>query len=128
MLAAIESRLEELFETIESLPPEKVEAAEKVLYQSKSRINSLIPPQNALLQAKEKERRMRLREEKMEEQRLAQEERLKRALERAQADPKKRVTINMHYTKPLQSDLEGYYDTDPLISHFLIYSLRVTMF
>ena len=30
MLAAIESRLEELFETIESLPPEKVEAAEKV--------------------------------------------------------------------------------------------------
>ena len=34
---------------------------------------------------------MRLREEKMEEQRVAQEERLKRALERAQADPKKRV-------------------------------------
>ena len=30
MLAAIESRLEELFETIESLSPEKVEAAEKV--------------------------------------------------------------------------------------------------
>lgn len=30
MLAAIESRLEELFETIESLPPEKVETAEKV--------------------------------------------------------------------------------------------------
>ena len=30
MLSAIESRLEELFETIESLPPEKVEAAEKV--------------------------------------------------------------------------------------------------
>lgn len=30
MLAAIESRLEELFETIESLPPEKVEVAEKV--------------------------------------------------------------------------------------------------
>ena len=44
-----------------------------------------------VLQAKEKERRMRLREEKMEEQRVAQEERLKRALERAQADPKKRV-------------------------------------
>ena len=35
---------------------------------------------------------MRLREEKMEEQRVAQEERLKRALERAQADPKKRVS------------------------------------
>lgn len=46
-----------------------------------------------VLQAKEKERRMRLREEKMEEQRVAQEERLKRALERAQADPKKRVRL-----------------------------------
>ena len=30
MLAAIESQLEELFETMESLPPERVEAAEKV--------------------------------------------------------------------------------------------------
>ena len=89
-------------------------------------LTALSPP-NALLQAKEKERRMRLREEKMEEQRLAQEERLKRALERAQADPKKRVTINMHYTKPLKSDLEGYYDTDPSISHFLVYSLRVAI-
>ena len=44
------------------------------------------------VQAKEKERRMRLREEKMEEQRAAQEERLRRAQERAQADPKKRVS------------------------------------
>ena len=43
-------------------------------------------------QAKEKERRLRLREEKLEEQRLHQEERLRRALERAQADPKKRVS------------------------------------
>ena len=30
MLTAIESRLEELFDTVESLPPDKVEAAEKV--------------------------------------------------------------------------------------------------
>ena len=30
MLTNIENRLEELFEEIESLPPEKVEAAEKV--------------------------------------------------------------------------------------------------
>ncbi len=30
MLAAIEGRLEELFETIESLPTDRVEAAEKV--------------------------------------------------------------------------------------------------
>ena len=39
---------------------------------------------------------MRVREEKMEEQRVAQEERLKRALERAQADPKKRVRISTY--------------------------------
>lgn len=43
-------------------------------------------------QSKEKERRIRQREEKLEEQRQAQEERLRRALERAQADPKKRVS------------------------------------
>ena len=42
-------------------------------------------------QAKEKERRLRLREEKLEAQRLHQEERVKRALERARADPKKKV-------------------------------------
>ena len=45
----------------------------------------------SLLQAKEKDRRMRLREEKMEQQRLHQEDRVRRALERAQAEPKKKV-------------------------------------
>ena len=39
---------------------------------------------------------MRMREEKLEEQRLHQEERLRKALERAQADPKKRVSIAGH--------------------------------
>ena len=34
---------------------------------------------------------MRLREEKMEQQRLHQEDRVRRALERAQAEPKKKV-------------------------------------
>lgn len=47
-----------------------------------------------LLQAKEKERRMRLREEKMEQQRLHQEDRVRRALERAQAEPKKKVSTS----------------------------------
>lgn len=42
-------------------------------------------------QAKEKERRLRVREEKMEQQRLHQEDRVRRALERAQAEPKKKV-------------------------------------
>lgn len=70
MLTNIENRLEELFEQIETMPQDKVEAAEK---------------------AKEKERRLKLREEKMEEQRLRQEERVKKALERAKAEPKKQT-------------------------------------
>ena len=43
------------------------------------------------VQLKEKERRLRKREEKMVEHKHLQEERLRKALERAQADPKKRV-------------------------------------
>lgn len=43
------------------------------------------------IQAKEKERRLKLREEKMEQQRLHQEERVRKALERAKAEPKKQV-------------------------------------
>lgn len=70
MLTNIENRLEELFEMIEMMPQDKVEAAEK---------------------AKEKERRLKLREEKMEQQRLHQEERVRRALERAKAEPKKQL-------------------------------------
>jgi hypothetical protein len=70
MLTAIENRLEQLFEVIELMPPEKVEEAEKL---------------------KDKERRQRLREEKLEAQRLLQEERVQRALERAKAPVKKKV-------------------------------------
>lgn len=44
------------------------------------------------LQAKEKERRLKMREEKKEQQRLHQEERVRKALERAKAAPKKQVT------------------------------------
>ncbi|XP_070559221.1 cilia- and flagella-associated protein 100-like isoform X2 [Ptychodera flava] len=76
MLTNIENRLEELFEQIEMMPPERVEAAEK---------------------AKEKERRLRLREEKLEQQRIHQEERVRRALERAQADPKKKTGKKLVY-------------------------------
>ncbi|XP_067933536.1 cilia- and flagella-associated protein 100-like [Watersipora subatra] len=70
MLTNIENRLEELFEQIEMMPADKVEAAEK---------------------AKEKERRLKAREEKMEQQRLHQEERVRRALERAKAEPKRKM-------------------------------------
>ncbi|XP_077307876.1 cilia- and flagella-associated protein 100 [Lithobates pipiens] len=68
MLMVIEHQLEELMDSIEVIPKERIEIAEK---------------------AKEKERRLRLREEKIKQQKLHQEERLRRALERAQADPKK---------------------------------------
>ncbi|KAJ3187013.1 Coiled-coil domain-containing protein 38 [Gaertneriomyces sp. JEL0708] len=70
MLTAIENRLEQLFETIERMPVEKVEQAEKM---------------------KDKERRQRLREEKLEAQRQLQEERVQRALERARAPVKKKI-------------------------------------
>jgi len=70
MLTNIENRLEELFEMIELMPPDKVELAEK---------------------AKEKERRLRLREEKLLAQKKHQEERIKKAIERAQAEPKKKT-------------------------------------
>ncbi|XP_012943356.1 cilia- and flagella-associated protein 100 isoform X2 [Aplysia californica] len=70
MLTNIENRLEELFEMIETMPQDKVEAAEK---------------------AKDKERRLKMREEKMEQLRIHQEERVRRALERAKAEPKKQT-------------------------------------
>nr|XP_013050840.2 cilia- and flagella-associated protein 100 isoform X2 [Anser cygnoides] len=64
MLAAIEKQLSDLLDNLERVPPEKIAQIEK---------------------AKEKERRIRLREEKLKQQKKLQEERLQRALERAQA-------------------------------------------
>lgn len=68
MLTNIENRLEELFQKIEQMPADKVEEAEK---------------------AKEKERRMKQREERISEQKKNQEDRIRKALERARAEPKK---------------------------------------
>jgi len=70
MLTSLENRLNGLFERIELLPPDKVELAEK---------------------AKEKERRQRLREEKLDLQKKQQEERVQRAIERAKAPVIKKV-------------------------------------
>ncbi|XP_035193255.1 cilia- and flagella-associated protein 100 isoform X2 [Oxyura jamaicensis] len=64
MLAAIEKQLNNLLDNLERVPPEKIAQIEK---------------------AKEKERRIRLREEKLKQQKKLQEERLQRSLERAQA-------------------------------------------
>ncbi|XP_076967804.1 coiled-coil domain-containing protein 38 isoform X3 [Tamandua tetradactyla] len=69
-LVKVESRLVELSDLIESVPKENVEAIEKL---------------------KQKERRQKLREDKMKEKQKHQEERLKAALERAVAQPKKKL-------------------------------------
>ncbi|XP_030063547.1 cilia- and flagella-associated protein 100 isoform X2 [Microcaecilia unicolor] len=68
MLMYIETQMEDLLDKIETIPSKKLEVAEKL---------------------KDKERRVRLREEKMRQQKIHQEERLRRAMERAQADAKK---------------------------------------
>ncbi|KAM9186020.1 LOW QUALITY PROTEIN: cilia- and flagella-associated protein 100 [Dugong dugon] len=69
MLTVIEHQLHELLEGLERMPPSKIEQAAK---------------------AKEKERCMRLREEKVMIQKQLQEERLQRAQARAQAEIKKK--------------------------------------
>jgi hypothetical protein len=70
MLTNVENKLEQLFEIIESMPPDKVEQAEKI---------------------KDKERRQKLREEKLNAQITLQEERVKKSLERARAPIKKKM-------------------------------------
>ncbi|KAI9141692.1 hypothetical protein BKA69DRAFT_373169 [Paraphysoderma sedebokerense] len=79
MLTSIENRLEQLFEMIELMPQDKVEKAEKM---------------------KDKERRHRLREEKLDAQRLLQEERVQRALERARAPMKKKTGKQVVFRSP----------------------------
>uniref|UniRef100_A0A8C0WBH6 DUF4200 domain-containing protein n=1 Tax=Castor canadensis TaxID=51338 RepID=A0A8C0WBH6_CASCN len=69
MLTIVEHQLDELLENLERVPQVKIEQAEK---------------------AKERERRIRLREEKALMQKMMQEERLQRALARAQAEIKKK--------------------------------------
>ncbi|XP_028006099.1 coiled-coil domain-containing protein 38 isoform X1 [Eptesicus fuscus] len=69
-LVKVESRLVELSDLIDSIPKENVEAIERI---------------------KQKERRQRFREDKMREKQKHQEERLRAALERAVAQPKKKV-------------------------------------
>ncbi|XP_037702639.1 coiled-coil domain-containing protein 38 [Choloepus didactylus] len=69
-LVKVESRLVELSDLIDSVPKENVEAIEKL---------------------KQKERQQKLREDKIKEKQKHQEERLKAALERAVAQPKKKL-------------------------------------
>ncbi|XP_028346261.1 coiled-coil domain-containing protein 38 [Physeter macrocephalus] len=79
-LVKVESRLVELSDLIESIPKENVEAIERM---------------------KQKERRQKLREEKVKEKQKHQEERLKAALDRAVAQPKKKLGRRLLYrSKP----------------------------
>ncbi|XP_041945258.1 cilia- and flagella-associated protein 100 isoform X3 [Alosa sapidissima] len=71
MLTNIESRLGELMERMETIPKDRLQMAEK---------------------AKERERRMRMREEKLHQQKQLQEDRIRKALERSQAENKKKVS------------------------------------
>ncbi|KAG8516195.1 Cilia- and flagella-associated protein 100 [Galemys pyrenaicus] len=75
MLTVIEHQLDELLENLERMPQYKVEEAEK---------------------AKEKERRKRIRDEKIRIQKLLQEERLQRARARVQAEIKKKPESLQH--------------------------------
>ncbi|XP_036924250.1 coiled-coil domain-containing protein 38 [Sturnira hondurensis] len=75
-LVKIESRLVELSDLIETIPKENVDAIERI---------------------KQKERRQKLREEKMKEKQRHQEERLRAALERAVAQPKKKLGRRLVY-------------------------------
>jgi len=70
MLTNVETKLEELLAHVSHMPREEVEAAEK---------------------AREKERRQRVREEKLEVLRRQQEERIQRSLRRAQEPVQKRI-------------------------------------
>nr|KAF6451896.1 coiled-coil domain containing 38 [Molossus molossus] len=82
-LVKVESRLVELSDLIEAIPKENVEAIERM---------------------KQKERRQKLREEKIKEKQRYQEERLKAALERAVAQPKKKVGRRLVYRSKPSSD------------------------
>ncbi|XP_059505679.1 cilia- and flagella-associated protein 100 isoform X2 [Stegostoma tigrinum] len=87
MLTSIENYLEDLFENLEKFPREKVELAQR---------------------NKEKERRMRVREERLMEEKLHQEERIHRAIIRSQAEHQKKTGRKLVYRSnpPLMKELE----------------------
>ncbi|XP_076124770.1 cilia- and flagella-associated protein 100 [Alosa pseudoharengus] len=92
MLTNIESRLGELMERMETIPKDRLQMAEK---------------------AKERERRMRMREEKLHQQKQLQEDRIRKALERSQAENKKQVGKKlMTRSQPLSRKLNVIQKTD----------------
>ncbi|XP_078399230.1 cilia- and flagella-associated protein 100 [Cetorhinus maximus] len=87
MLTSIENYLEDLFENLEKLPREKVELAQR---------------------NKEKEKRLRVREARLMEEKLHQEERIHRAIIRSQAEHQKKTVRKLVYRSnpPLMKELE----------------------
>ncbi|XP_025020151.1 coiled-coil domain-containing protein 38-like [Python bivittatus] len=95
MLKKIEMRVSELCEMLEILPKEYIEIIE------------------VTEKLRAKERRQRVREDKLKELRRIQEERLKLALERAIAEPKKRMGRKLVYrSQPPKTKQEGEHITD----------------
>ncbi|EDL21560.1 coiled-coil domain containing 38, isoform CRA_b [Mus musculus] len=98
-LVKVESRLVELSDLIESIPREHVEAIERLKQKERRQkyCDSLLSISNGL--------HGWLREEKMKEKQRHQEERLKAALERAVAQPKKKLGRRLIYrSKPQSAD------------------------
>ncbi|XP_033017344.1 coiled-coil domain-containing protein 38 isoform X2 [Lacerta agilis] len=90
MLKAIEIRVSELCEMLETLPPEYLETVE------------------AMEKQRSKQRRQRVREDKLKELKRIQEERLKHALERAIAVPKTRVGRKLVFrSRPPEAKQKG---------------------
>ncbi|XP_032850825.1 cilia- and flagella-associated protein 100 isoform X2 [Tyto alba] len=85
MLMVIEKQLIDLLDNLERIPPAKIEQAEK---------------------AKKKERRIRLREEKLRQQKQQQEERLQRTLERSQAPVQKKSGRRLMFRSKLPARKE----------------------
>ncbi|XP_066561104.1 coiled-coil domain-containing protein 38 isoform X2 [Amia ocellicauda] len=90
MLTSIETRIEELLECLDTLPREKVNYAKR---------------------NREKERRLRMHEEKLLQKQQHQEERLRLATERAYAHAKKTVRKLMMRSKPPTVKKKGTTDT-----------------
>ncbi|XP_051839003.1 cilia- and flagella-associated protein 100 isoform X1 [Antechinus flavipes] len=87
MLTIIEEQLDDLLENLEKIPAWKIEQIEKI---------------------KEKERRLRLREEKLKVLQSLHEERLQRALARAQASIKKKTGRRLMFrSEPVDHKVRG---------------------
>ncbi|KAL3318485.1 Cilia- and flagella-associated protein 100 [Cichlidogyrus casuarinus] len=104
MLTEIEDRMENLFKALEMLPQDEVEAAQR---------------------EKEMERRSKAREEKKLQQKLQQEDRIRKALERAKAAPKKQTGRRiMERSKPTvvcisnEDKTEKYSKEDEELAYF----------